>query len=87
MDIREDEFFMPYLHSERISKQSAQLHQKKLPMRKQPIDTSNCSACPKVLGKWKKADLVKALIEAFPIARAAMISRRTWTYPLASEGY
>lgn len=83
MILREDTSYLPYLQSEEVTKQVAQRLGKTVPKRSQNVVQSTCAVCSEVLGKWTKEDLVKKLIEVFPIARAVMITggkphRRRW---------
>lgn len=64
----------PHLESKKITKQEAQRLKKKLPFRVRDIEVSACSICPEILGKWKKEELVRKLIQVFPVARAVLVS-------------
>ena len=37
-------------------------------LKREEVYSSTCSECPKELMKWEKADLIKKLLKAFPIA-------------------
>ena len=39
-----------------------------IPIKQEEIYSSTCSECPKELMKWKKVDLIKKLLKAYPIA-------------------
>lgn len=74
MVLSEDGYSLPYLHSARITREEAQELQKSMPIRPRDIYTSTCTACPEVLGKWKKEELVQKLIQVFPAARIALVT-------------
>ena len=83
MQLTEDTNYLPYLKSVEITKQKAQRLGGKVPKRSQDVEQSTCSVCSEVLGKWTKQELVRKLIEVFPVARAAMVTggrphRRRW---------
>jgi len=83
MQLVEDISYQPYLKSVEITKQRAQRLAGGIPKRSQNVEQSTCSVCSEVLGKWTKQELVRKLIEVFPVARAAMITggkphRRRW---------
>ena len=83
MILKEDTSYLPYLQSEEVTKQEAQRLPIAIPRRSQDVAQSTCTVCSEVLGKWTKEELVKKLIEVFPVARAAMITggkphRRRW---------
>ena len=83
MELKEDTSYAPYLQSLEVTRQKAKQLGKEIPLRSQNVEQSTCSVCTKVLGSWTKQELVRKLIEVFPIARAAMITggkphRRRW---------
>lgn len=83
MQLAEDASYLPYLRSVEVTEQEARQLGKKIPKRSQDVEQSTCSVCSIVLGKWTKQQLVKKLIEVFPVARAAMVTggkphKRRW---------
>ena len=81
--LKEDKSYLPYLQSVGITERRAKQLVRGVPKRSQNVEQSTCSVCPEVLGKWTKQELVKKLIEVFPVARAAAITggkphRRRW---------
>ena len=79
MILKGDESFLPFLQSEGITEQSAQQLSSTIPLRSQDVNVSSCPACTDALGKWTKAELIKKLIQVFPVARTIGIAGgRPW---------
>jgi len=74
MMLKDDDYGLPYLQSTETTRDRANQLKEEIPFRSQDIEQSTCSVCPEVLGEWTKGDLVRKLIEVFPVARAAMIT-------------
>ena len=74
MQLKMDEYNLPYLQSVEIPKRQANRLQEEMKHRSRKIEMSTCSVCPEVLKSWKREDLILMLIKAFPLARAAMIT-------------
>lgn len=79
MVLDEDQYSQPYLRSDKITEKKAQRLQKGLTLHSQSINASTCDTCPEALGKWKKEELAKKLMQVFPIARAmAITGGKSW---------
>lgn len=73
----ENEGSQPYLKSKEITEKAAQQLKKEIPFRSQEMGVGRCSACPAALQKWTKAELVKKLIEVYPLAQAIALGGKS----------
>ena len=74
MVLRESEHFLPYLQSVEVTREEAKQLEKEMSYKTQHIEMSTCQVCSEVLMKWSKEELMKKLIEVFPVARSAIVT-------------
>jgi len=73
METMLNEQLMPYLQSRKVTVKEAE-RLKKLPLERRDIEMSTCPICPKVLNGWAREDLIKKLIQVYPVARTILVS-------------